>query len=35
MLDSALEVADVHVLGKSRHLHKLAILTSAEGFAFD
>ncbi len=35
MLDSALEVADVHVLGKSRHLHKLAILISAEGFAFD
>lgn len=35
MLDSALEIADVHVLEKSRYLHKLAIITIVEGLAFD
>lgn len=35
MLDGALEVADVHISGKGRHLDKLAIVTIVEGFAFD
>lgn len=35
MLDSALKIADVHVLEKSRYLHKLAIITIMESLAFD
>lgn len=35
MLDSALKVADVHVFGKSRHLHKFAIVLVMERFALN